>query len=209
MQILQKEFLHDRLINRLEKFLVFKRWGFNIAYMELQPNYVVVYNSTRCRIRCYLSVDKRDGEFIGISYGRSHAPNDSLYLDWQGEKQIAWHQFVIGYIGPFLDGIPPQEMAKTEKEQRYRYKSIAGELFEKSGESDMLKGTEWAMGFEGSVLNYYGDRLINLFDMRHPEYWEDYRCYLRGLYDELNKDSKQKEIYDNQPEWMPQPWQVC
>jgi hypothetical protein len=65
------------------------------------------------------------------------------------------------------------------------------------------------MGFEGSVLNYYGDRLFNLFDMRHPEYWEGYRYYLRGLYDELNKDPKQKEIYDNRPEWMPQPWQVC
>jgi hypothetical protein len=78
MQIQQKVLLHDRLITRLENIIDLRRWGFKIAFTESQPNYVVVYNSSRCRIRCYLSVDKRDGEFTGISYGRSHAPNDNL-----------------------------------------------------------------------------------------------------------------------------------
>ena len=151
-QMHKDEISYERFIDRLEKYLKLKRRGFKITHKELQPNYVVIYDSSQCRIRCYYSFDKRDGEFVGISYGRRHAPNNDLYFDWHGEKQIAWHQFVIGYVGPFLDGVRPLELAKIETQQRYSYKSKAENHFESSGESQKLHGAEWILGFEGIIL---------------------------------------------------------
>jgi hypothetical protein len=177
--------------------------------METEPNYVFLYDSSSCRVRSYLSFDIRDGAYLGISYGRMHAPNTDMYLEWNGKKQIAWHQFVAGYIGPFLDGIPVDDLAQIEMKKRYSYISKAEDLFRSSEESKKLNGVDWTLGFEATIWDYYGDQLFNLFDIRIPKNWEEYCRFMESLYNELKTNQKEKETLEKRPDWMPYPWQVC
>ena len=89
MQNHREEILYERLIERLEKHLQLQSRGFTISYTSVHPNYEVVFDSPVCRIHSFLSIDLRDGEFTGVAYGRSHAPNDDMFIEWQGKKCIA------------------------------------------------------------------------------------------------------------------------
>jgi len=44
---------------------------------------------------------------------------------------------------------------------------------------------EWLTRIHSSIWEHYGERLFELFDIRHPELWEKYIDFLKE-YDRLN-----------------------
>jgi hypothetical protein len=204
-----KKILQEGLVQRLEQNLDLNQRGFVLSYKSHQNGYVVIYDSPKCRLRSYLSRDPRDkDDTIGISYGRSHAPDEEAYYVYLGENCLAWHHFIGSYIGQFLDGTSPQELAHARMENLWVPCNGEKEFKEREIGNE-LRSPVWGLHLEQFFWNYYGDNLFNLFDLRYPQQWKDYRHFLREFYDEINKDPKQKAIYDNRPVWMPRPWQVC
>ena len=117
---------------------------------------------------------------MNINYGRLHAVFDDLYLLWNGEKCHCWHS--VAYVLHFLDGLSPDEIAG----KNYRRPKIM-EQFRQSQVGQSLRGRthqpEWLTRMHAAIWNHYGLRLFEVFDLRRPELWEQYRQFMKSLYD--------------------------
>lgn len=204
-----EKILQDRLIRRAEQYLDLKRWMFKLNYKSYSNGYVAIYDSSFCRLRCSLSLDPRDkDDTIGISYGRSHAPDENNYIVYQGKNCQVWHDFLMGYVGQFLDGITPHKLARARIEH-ISIPSRARKAFEENAMGKELRSPVWGLRLEEFAWEYYGNDLFELFDIRRSEKWEEYRHFLIELYNELIKNPNEKKILDERPQWKPFPWQVC
>jgi hypothetical protein len=181
----KNEFLN--LVQMLEQTMDFKRWGFQKIFLGISENFPpsVIYDSEWCRVRFnYFEPDPRDQyKKITSLYGRLHAPVNEIAILWNGEKCYCWHQLELALN--FLDGLSPKDLtgkSETPKimEKYYRpdIQSVLG--LEHIAASDIQPAVTVRMC--ASIWDHYGQELFNLFDLRHPELWEQYRLFVKEYY---------------------------
>jgi hypothetical protein len=121
--------------------------------------------------------DSQGGNSISIYYGRLHAPDESVKMLWNGEECHAWHRFE--HALHFLDGRSPIEAAKMG----YSTPLIDKYYKEEYRKKFYRRQPEWLMQMHMEVWEHYGKRIFELFDLRQPDLWEQYRGFLKGFYD--------------------------
>jgi hypothetical protein len=183
------------IIDTVERLLPLQKWKFNRDiqfFSRFKPGYrdpcvdsfgkpyapTVIYSSDRCRIRFILD-DTGYGRSIGlyVSYGRLHAPDDEQFIQWEGENCYCWHR-EISLALYFLDGISPNEA--VENRGKLSPKGLQ-DFVEKNYPS--TEYMEIFLKYNATAWAYYGDSLFNLFDLRHPNLWNQYTDFLREYYD--------------------------
>lgn len=167
---------YSELTELLEKYLDFDRWGFSQSYISPKYYPTIIYDSEFCRIKFSLrSGDRYGPDELSVYYGRLHAKSNDSFLIFNGEKCWCWHWDY--YFLPFLDGVSPQEKAKSYAPspvlEQYRKSELAQQL---------SSGPAWGIGIQAAIWNHYGQRLFDLFDLRKPELWELYNDFIRELY---------------------------
>ena len=157
--------------------LTFDRWGFKETYRSVTENRLF-YDSEWCRIKLvWGGWDPSTGNSISIYYGRLHAPSEDVTMNWNGEECHAWHRFE--HPLHFLDGRSPADAAEMNYSTPLTNKYYDDEFSKKFDHCQ----PEWLMKMHMEVWTYYGDRLFELFDLRKPQSWENYRKFLKEFYD--------------------------
>ena len=186
------EDVRDALIRLIEENLEVDRWGFHVSFTTFNKykNIKVIYDSEWCRVKFNFSRRHYpETDEISIEYGRLHASNESQFMVWNGEGCRCWHNILDPLR--FLDGLTPAEAYQQvvlEKQlppvvrdfrQSRRGKKLLEEYSPKS--IIVLQDTLW---------KHYGKILFELFDLRRPDIWEDYRYFLKEYYRLLNLQSE-------------------
>jgi len=190
----------------LEDNLDFARWGFHIGHAASRMRgYVsaLIYDSDRCRFLFNLSNIGRvpQEDELYVRYGRLHAPNDEGEMTWRGEKCRCWHTPILEVL-PFLEGWSVDEVFRhrTEGAEYPRPAFLAD--YRRSEEGRQL----WriyppaaVIREESLIWDHYGDRLFDLFDLRRPELWEDYRRFVHDYWAEHDCLFPPRPILGDQP----------
>jgi hypothetical protein len=174
----------QNLIQMLEGILDFKYWGFQRTYVGIAKVWpFVIYDSKWCRVRFGL----RGGEYsdrnheMSVLYGRLHAPNDAGVMIWNGEECFCWHRWFDALN--FLDGLSAREAV-----EQIRGKDEWPRVAEKFKQSKLGKELarpnhpEWMTRMQAAIWQAYGERLFELFDLRNPDLWNQYRHFVGEYY---------------------------
>lgn len=165
------------MLRLAQGFLDLDTWGFKESYHSVESG-VLIYDSEWCRIDItWGGWDYLDGNSISIHYGRLHAPNESAKMYWNGEECHAWHRFE--HPLHFLDGRSPADAAKMNYSTPLTNKYYEEEYLNKFPR----RQPEWLMRMHAEVWGHYGRKLFELFDLRRPDLWEQYRGFLKEFYD--------------------------
>lgn len=173
------------MVRVAETFLPLKRWGFKQGAFLALNIARVIYDSEWCRIMFlwngspYFST-----ESVGIYYGRLHAPNDNFIMTWKGERRTCWQR--VDDSLNFLDGLSPQEAANQTLMHGLSPR-IIGDFMRLDFVKDMPL-TEWEARLHSAIWEHYGQKLFELFDLRHPELWEKYTQFVREFHKVLDLD---------------------
>lgn len=168
------------MIRLAEEFLPLKRWGFEISARIPSSHSIVIFDSEWCRVKFMWQVkDLYGGNTIAIYYGRLHALDDGKIMLWNGEKCRCWHS--VEYTLNFLDGMSPQEAVKAKRKwprvmEQFRQSELGQRL---SGRNSQ---PEWLTRMHATVWEYYGQRLFDVFDLRHTDLWSEYAEFIREFY---------------------------
>lgn len=180
----KRERQFQKFIQMLEHFLDFKRWNFKRTYSDISPKAppFVIYDSKWCRVQFALKGgDRYRGDEMLVFYGRLHAPSDMAVMNWNGEECYCWHQ--VYEVLNFLDGLSPQE-AVDQLQLRSEWPRVA-EHFKQSELGKKLSREnhpEWVTRMHAAIWEHYGQRLFELFDLNHPDLWEQYKLFIREYY---------------------------
>jgi hypothetical protein len=173
-----------------QKHFDFKRWRFQESYISPKRNPVIIYDSELCRVKFWIFVDGNhqydQRDHMQVYYGRLHASNNEEFINWNDDKCLCWHR--IDYALNFLDGLSPEEASKAEFGPRVI------EKFRNSGKFSGTSHPVWMAEMHSAIWNHYGQRLFELFDLRRPELWEQYRLFIKEFY-----KSKDSRLYSNLP----------
>ena len=158
-------------------YLNLASWGFNESYRSAKPE-ILIYDSEWCRVKLiWGGWDYLGGNSIHIRYGRLHAPNEKVTMFWSGEECRCWHDF--NQVLHFLDGRAPAEAAKL----RYSH-PITAPFYEESFRQEFhRRQPEWLAQMHVTIWQHYGTRFFELFDVCRPELWDQYRQFLKEVYD--------------------------
>ncbi len=167
------------LIHLIEKNLEINRWKFRLAFTNLARTnaILVIYNSEWCRMKFMFSLGHTSQhDELSISYGRLHAVNEEPFMGWEEQECRCWH-FVIDPLN-FLDGLSPAEAVK----QTMIYKELPTVIkdFRQSSLGKKLiaeYAPKSAIVMHSVIWKHYGSRLFELFDLRRPDLWEEYRKF--------------------------------
>lgn len=171
----------SELVQLLETCMNFEKWGFTQSFYGLAEEFVpsVIYNSDKCRIRFgWIPADMRDGPdsaTLYIRYGRLHASNQKRFMIWNGINCHCWHALHDTF--GFLDGLSPQEAVDKSRDVS-RFVDEFARLNKGHGWSNI----EWSARLHSATWENYGNRLFDLFDLRRPDLWEQYRQFLVEFY---------------------------
>ena len=98
-------------------------------------------------------------------------------MNWNGEECYAWHEFE--YPLHFLDGRSPMDASTMEFSHPLMNKYYEEEI----SQEFHRRQPEWLMIMHKEVWDHYGKRFFELFDLRRPDLWEQYRGFLKEFYD--------------------------
>jgi hypothetical protein len=183
-------------MNRIaQSYLDLDEWGFKESFRASKPG-KLIYDSEWCRLSLiWGGWDPLGGNSISIYYGRLHAPEENAMMIWNGEECYCWHRVELALH--FLDGHTAESASKTI----YTHPLI--EQYKRSELGQSLKGKrrqpEWLVQKHVIIWQHYGKRIFELFDLRRPDLWEDYRQFLKEVYD----------IKGRSPNIKPPPDKVC
>jgi len=175
----------DYLINLINNFLPLSKWDF---IESLKSDTVVILNSPCCRLKFSIVKDRYD-DHLFFSYGRLHAKDNSRIIKWKGKDCYCWHgtrhiQLALKY----LDGQSPNEA--------YQRPFVRHRLFADYFNTERLKymkyGTEERIILlQDGIWEKYGMRFFELFDLRQPDFWENYLDFLREYYklEEMDRET--------------------
>lgn len=169
----------EELIERSEHYLNLTQRGFRLSYLATE-SVKVIFNSEQCRVKIRLyhpGPSPRDDELY-FSYGRLHAPDVYPYMTWNGEECECWHDIRFLCLF-FLEGYSPHEVKSNFDSVPFVRK------YEQSEEGSRLRRdepVEFGFRLQSLIWERYGKRLFELFDLRHPELWEQYRAWLKARY---------------------------
>ena len=160
-----------------QSFLDLGRWGFKTSYISAKSGNLI-YDSEWCRVNLvWGGWDYGSGNSISIYYGRLHAPNEEAAMIWNGEECRCWHDFDDALH--FLDRLNPIDAAKQNVSH-----SITDPFYEEAFRKNFdRRQPEWLAQMHISIWQHYGKRFFELFDLRRPDLWEEYRQFLREVYD--------------------------
>jgi hypothetical protein len=103
-------------------------------------------------------------------------------MKWKGEECYCWYSKMgVHPTLDYLDGLTPRESVNKNGLPR---------VIEETRQTDWFKsltekrhGPELVFRIEEKVWSHYGVRLFELFDLRRPDLWEQYRKFLKEYYD--------------------------
>ena len=183
--------LGNAIVSLVEGHLDLNKWNFRLSYRDFskQSYQKVIYDSPCCRLSISFSRQRTPKyDELSISYGRLHAPNETALMTWQDQECRCWHSSLNHLY--FLDGLSPKEI--IEKDNAHNY---LPDVVEKFGNSDIGKKLreeylpKYNIVLEATIWGYYKQRLFDLFDLRHPELWDEYRQFLKEYYGLLGMKS--------------------
>jgi hypothetical protein len=96
---------------------------------------------------------------------------------WNDEECHAWHGFE--HALHFLDGRSPADAAKMNYSTPLTSKYYEEEI----SQNFHRRQPEWLMQMHMEVWGHYGKIFFELFDLRKPNLWEQYRKFLKEFYD--------------------------
>ncbi|GAB4505838.1 MAG: hypothetical protein Fur0043_28380 [Anaerolineales bacterium] len=174
------EDLPSYLAKVAHQYLPLEQFGFYETYREMsRPDAGrVIFNSESCRI--YLSSSWEgnpysydDGYYtLMILYGRLHAPDNALEMEWNGEVGecwlYPWHRYY-----DFLYEAFPKKGRPLNREIYDEFKKL---------EQKFPDFIHWRIALEAEKWKHYTPELFYLFDLRRPGLWEQYRAWLRARY---------------------------
>jgi len=171
-----------------QRILPLAKWGFE---ENIRPGERIIYNSKFCRLKIvWGNWDYMGGNSISIYYGRLHAPNEVVTMQWNGEECKCWHR--AEFALHFLDGQKlPEKLPLT---WLYSHDFLTP-FYE---DADILKEykrrqPEWLMQMHEVIWERYAPRLFEVFDLRRPELWKQYREFLRACYVAEGRNEEQDE----------------
>jgi len=151
--------------------------GFKERYRSDKPG-KLIYDSGWCRISLiWGGWDPLDGNSINIRYGRLHAPSDKTTMLCNGEDSRCWHR--VEHPLHFLDRRTPAEAAKLD----YSHSLITPFYETELREKYRRRQPEWLAQIHLTIWQHYGNHLFELFDLRRPDLWQQYRQFLKEVYD--------------------------
>jgi hypothetical protein len=187
------------VVNMIEDNLDIKKWGFNLTFTKFAKlnNIKIVYRSDWCQVKFMFSRQRLPQyDELTILYGRLHAPNEEPFMVWEGEECNCWHHFLDPLR--FLDGLTPHDAMEQVKVLKQLPKVVKD-----FRESDLGKKLlaeyppKSAIILQSVLWKHYGQRLFELFDLRKPDLWQEYRIFLREYYSLLGEKSVYGPPYEN------------
>ena len=165
----------EKLIQLIESSLDLKRWSFHRSFISIiaEKTPHIIYDSQWCRAMFTDGgYDVHTGDVISVYYGRLHADNENIVINWNGELCYCWH--TVENAINFLDGLSPKESA----DQLYVHtrRPHVMEQFEQSerGKKLLQHQPKWMAEMHAVLWDHYGTRLFELFDLRRADLWEKY-----------------------------------
>src|SRR5574341_1011867 len=160
-----------------QRFLDVSTWGFMESYRSAKPS-KLIFDSEWCRLKfVWDGWDYLGGNTISIYYGRLHAPNEKARIIWNGEECHCWHDFDHALL--FLDGRTPADAARLI----YSHPITSPFYEEEFRQKFRRRQPEWLVQMHMTIWQHYGKQLFELFDLRRPDLWEQYRQFLKEFYD--------------------------
>ncbi len=176
--------MDERDVNPIEEmtrvaqgFLDLNHWGFKESYHSNKLGNLI-YDSKWCRVSfVWGGWDPLGGNSISIHYGRLHALSEKATMIWNGEECYCWHRFE--HALHFLDGRTPIDAAKLNFSHPITDPFYEVELRQKFHR----RQPEWLAQMNAKMWEHYGKEFFELFDLRHPDLWEQYQHFLKEYYD--------------------------
>lgn len=168
--------LLQTFIECIEKDMALEEWGFNkvLRLPNDKQGFAVIYDSEHCRVKFLLHGSDYGPVFASsIYYGRLHAADQEPFINWNGEKCRCWHSGsnILTLTLPFFEAMSPSEIAMQKVDfWQSREKSFGVD----HPSSDYI---EYPLKLHSKIWERYGKNLFNLFDLRHPELWEEYSTF--------------------------------
>jgi len=160
-----------------QNFLDVGLWAFKESYRSARSGNLI-YDSEWCRVSLvWGGWDYAVGNSISIHYGRLHAPDEDAIMIWNSEACRCWHGFDDALH--FLDKKTPADAAKLD------YSHPITDPFYEEGfrQKFSRRQPEWLAQMHAAIWRHYGKRFFELFDLRQPDFWEEYRKFLKEVYD--------------------------
>ena len=167
----------QEIIRIAQIFLDLPSRGFRESYRSPNPG-KLIFDSEWCRISIiWGGWDYGEGNSISIRYGRLHAPDEKVRMIWNGEECHCWHD--LDFALHFLDGRTPADAA------RLNYSNpITDPFYEEHVRVKFNhRQPEWLAQMHITIWQHYGTRLFELFDLRRPSIWQQYKQFLTDVYD--------------------------
>jgi|WetSurMetagenome_2_1015567.scaffolds.fasta_scaffold23569_3 hypothetical protein len=171
-------------MNRVaHSFLDVRLWGFKESYRVDKPS-KMIFDSEWCRLNLiWDGWDYLGGNTISILYGRLHAPNDNAVMVWNNEECNCWHD--VDHALHFLDGRSPSDSVKMT----YSHPILKPFFDEELRKEFHRRQPEWLARMHTAIWQFYGKSFFELFDLRRPDLWEQYRQFLKEFYDIKGRSS--------------------
>src|SRR6185503_15870394 len=154
-----------------------QKWGFQESDRSNKDEWLI-YDSQWCRVKFVWSGGEiQTGNTMSIYYGRLHAPSDRLQLSWNGEACHCWHRMELALH--FLDKLLPEYAVRNIHTHSLIEPYYTAEFQKKYH----LRQPKWLVLMHATVWEHYAPRLFEVFDLRRPDLWEQYRQFVKQVYD--------------------------
>jgi len=155
--------------------LPLKEWGF---LESAKTDLTIIYNSQWCRIK-FLIEEDRSKDYLHIYYGRLHALDNEWTMMWNAENCYCWHMHSdLRLALRYLDSLSAQEAYKAEWTELQLFQ----DYFNSESAKSISNNDERFLKLHSVIWAHYGIRLFELFDLRHPDLWEQYIDFLKEYY---------------------------
>jgi hypothetical protein len=195
----KNEDIGKAVLKLIEGNLDLKRWGFRLAFTNFAKASKIkaIYDSEWCRLRFMFSYMRYPhADELSIDYGRLHAPDERAFIEWNGEECHCWHSILEPLR--FLDDLTPTEAYKqvmVDKKLPIVVKNYIESVHGKKLIQEYTPKHEIVL--HNTVWKHYGKRLFELFDLRRPDLWEEYRKFTSEYYRLLGMESDFGPPYEN------------
>ena len=185
------EEVKNAFIRLLEENLEIERWNFRLTFTKfIKPKSIkLIYDSEWCRVKFMFSrMHFPETDKLLIDYGRLHAPDEELFMTWKGEGCRCWHNILDPLR--FLDGLTPAEAYAQARGGEQLPLLVRDFRASKIGKQLLAEYPPKAtIVLQSRLWGHYGESLFELFDLRLPDLWKEYRGFLKEYYSLLGLKS--------------------